>query len=891
LRSRIVLSATAVAICAAVIGLPSTPASAAVASELRRYPYLTDLVTSNVTINWATTTSLSTGSATYGRVGSESCTAHSVTATRTSITVGSTAEYQWKAQVSGLAPDAAYCYRVFGGTSDLLGSDPSPQFKSQVPAGSNAPFSFAVFGDWGLSGTDGTNPDQARLMSQIAASGARFALTTGDNGYNSGTQTEYGDMVQTGPGLSGIFGPGFWTVPGRSIPLFPTQGNHGMNSVPLINWPQDRAVATSGGRYQMDTYCCVNNTNSASYPSDWYAFDAGPARFYVLEASWANSNVGSSNLYGNDAAAHWSVSSPEYQWLAADLAAHPGGMKFAFFHFPLYSANGSEVSDTFLQGASPKLEGLLGDNGVKIVFNGHAHIYTRSTASAAGRPVTYVTGGGGATLESVSKCGAPVAAAIGWSPSSNHGSACGSLAAPATADRVYHFLLVSVNGSQVTVTPTDELGRTFDVQTYTFSGGGGGGDTQNPTPPTNLQATGSTGKVDLTWTAGTDDTGVTGYKVFRDGSQIDTIGAVTSYTDTNVTAGATYSYTLQSLDAAGHTSVQSDPATATVPSGSGGSTLTFTPTDDATIIQGSASTNYGSQATLQTDGSPIKDFLMKFNVSGIGASAVSSASLRMFVADSAPAGGVVRPTTGSSWSEGSVTWSNAPASASSPTATIPKVSSGTWINVDVTPFVSSDGVLSLRVSSTNSDGADYVSKEGTAANRPQLIVTTGTGGGGGGGGGGGQLTFGPTDDATIIQGSATTNFGSQATLQTDGSPVKDFLMKFNVSGVGTSTVSSATLRLFVADSSPVGGDVRPTVGSAWSQGSVTWSTAPAAASSPTATIGKVSSGTWITVDVTSFVIGDGVVSLRISSTNNNGADYVSSEGAAANAPQLIVSTS
>jgi hypothetical protein len=35
---------------------------------------------------------------------------------------------------------------------------------------------------------------------------------------------------------------------------------------------------------------------------------------------------------------------------------------------------------------------------------------------------------------------------------------------------VYHFLLVTVNGNTVTVTPTDEMGRTFDIQTYTFSG-------------------------------------------------------------------------------------------------------------------------------------------------------------------------------------------------------------------------------------------------------------------------------------------------------------------------------------------------------------------------------------------------------------------------------------
>jgi hypothetical protein len=1036
-----------------LVAIQARPAAAAVATELRRYPYLTDLVTTNVTINWATTTSLSTGSATYGLVGSETCTAHTVTASRTSITVGSTAEYQWKAQVTGLDPDAQYCYRVFGGSVDLLGTDPSPVFKSQLAAGSSSPFSFAVFGDWGLARSDGTNVDQTRLMSQIASSGARFAVTTGDNGYNGGSQTDYGDLVQTGPGLSGIFGPDFWPVPGRSIPLFPTQGNHGMNSVGLTNWPQDRAVATSGGTYKMETYCCPNGTSSASYPSAWYAFDAGDARFYVLEASWANSNVGTSDLYGNDAATHWSVNSAEYQWLANDLAAHPGAMKFAFFHFPMYSANGSETSDTYLQGPAPKLEGLLGDNGVDIMFNGHAHTYARSAPSAPGMPVGYVTGAGGAELQSVSKCGAPIAAAIGWSVSSNQGSSCGNLAAPTSPDEVYHFLLVRVDGSTVTVTPTDEMGRTFDQKTYDFSGGGGGGtnlsfsptddatiiqgsattnfgaattlqtdgspvkdflmkydvsgigtstvssatlrmfvsdsspsggvvrptsstgwdegsvtwsnappgassptatigrvssgtwmtvdvtpfvqgdgvlslrigssnsdgadytstegtaanapqllvttigggggggggDTEDPMPPTNLSASASADRVELSWTAGTDNVGVTGYRVWRNGTAVDTIGDVISYTDTNVTAAATYTYTVQSLDAAGNSSNQSEPATATVPSGSGSGQLTFTPTDDATIVQGSANTNFGSATSLQTDGSPVKDFLTRFDVSGIGTSTVTSATLRLFVVDPSSSGGTVRPTTTVNWNEGSVTWSTAPAAASSPTAAIGKVTSGTWMTVDVTPFVQGNGALSLRVSSTSSNGADYTSRQGTGANVPQLVVTFGDGGGGGGGGT--QLSFSPTDDASIIQGSASTNFGSATTLQTDGSPVKDFLMKFDVTGVGTSTVTSATLRLFVVDSSSAGGVVRPTSSTAWDEGSVTWSTAPPAASSPTATIGSVSSGTWITVDVTAFVQGDGVVSLRISSTNSNGADYTSRQGTAANAPELVVTTS
>ena len=712
-----------VAIGLSIAALPSPAADAAVSGSLRRYPYLTDLVTTNVTVNWATTTSIGTGSVAYGRVGAEPCTAHTVTATRTSITVGSTAEYQWKALVSGLVPDTAYCYRVFGGTTDLLGTDPAPTFRSQIPAGSATPYSFAVFGDWGVVGSDGTNPDQARLMGQIAASGARFAVTTGDNGNGSGSQAEYGDLVQKAAGTSTIFGPSFWTVPGASIPLFASQGNHGMNSVPLTNWPQDRAVATSGGRYQMDTYCCANGTSSKSYPSMWYAFDAGPARFYVLEAAWSNSNVGSTNLYDNDYDAHWLPSSPEYQWLAADLASHPTALKFAFFHFPLYSANSTEASDTSLSGPS-HLEGLLAANGVDLVFNGHAHIYDRNLPSGSGMPVAYVTGGGGATLEPVSRC-TNVAYALGWSySSSTHGSSCGSAPRPATIDRVFHFLLVSVNGSRVTVTPIDELGRAFDAQTYTF-GGGGTGDLQAPTAPTNLTAAPSAGQVSLAWTGSTDNVGVTGYRVIRDGATIATLGSsARAYTDTTVAPATTYAYTVRAFDAAGNTSASSNTATAATPPTSGGQ-LTFAPTDDAYIRSDMPGSNFGQATTVQTDGSPLKDFLMRFSVSGIGTKTITSATLRLYCVDPSDAGGTFRPTATSSWNEGSVTWANAPAALSAPTATRGSVTAGTWVTVDVKAFVTGDGVVSFRVSSSSSNGADYTSSEGAAGFTPQLIVTTG----------------------------------------------------------------------------------------------------------------------------------------------------------------------
>src|SRR5215211_2717845 len=163
---------------------------------LRRYPYLTDVVGSYATLNWATDRSETSGLVRFGKVGSEACTAHSVIPTKTPISVNGILQYQWKAQLN-LAPGTQYCYRVYLGTSptnqiDLLGSDPAPSFWTQVPTGTTQSFSFVVIGDWGYVDSSGTNPAQANFRSLSASSGARFAVTTGDNGYPDGNQKNLG---------------------------------------------------------------------------------------------------------------------------------------------------------------------------------------------------------------------------------------------------------------------------------------------------------------------------------------------------------------------------------------------------------------------------------------------------------------------------------------------------------------------------------------------------------------------------------------------------------------------------------------------------------------------------------------------------------------------------
>lgn len=146
----------------------------------------------------------------------------------------------------------------------------------------------------------------------------------------------------------------------------------------------------------------------------------------------------------------------------------------------------------------------------------------------------------------------------------------------------------------------------------------------------------------------------------------------------------------------------------------------------------------------------------------------------------------------------------------------------------------------------------------------------------------------PSNDAQVNL-SGTTVPGSAPSFSADGSPVSDGLLKFNVNVSGQ--ITSAKLRLFCVDSSSAGGTfyAAAETNPPWSEGTVTWATAPVAGASY-GSLGAVSSGTWYEVDLTALVTANGTYSLRIKNTSSNGADYATKEAAAASAPQLVVTT-
>jgi glucose/arabinose dehydrogenase/PKD repeat protein len=88
-------------------------------------------------------------------------------------------------------------------------------------------------------------------------------------------------------------------------------------------------------------------------------------------------------------------------------------------------------------------------------------------------------------------------------------------------------------------------------------------DNVAPSVPSGLTATVvSTTQIDLSWNPSTDNVAVTGYRIFRDGTQVGT-STTTSFSDTGLSPGTPHVYAVRAVDAATNVSGPSGSATAT----------------------------------------------------------------------------------------------------------------------------------------------------------------------------------------------------------------------------------------------------------------------------------------------------------------------------------------
>lgn len=483
---RLCLALAGCGLVASAVATSAAAPAAAYSSYLTRAPYLTDRTSTAVKVNFATTAAIVKVRIKYGLSSSGSCSTTLATTAITSRqgytitypTSSGTATsnvYQWKAQLSGLA-SGTYCYRLEGATSttsttylDLLGSTvSSPTFRMTPPD------RFAVIGDWGQTGDAAPsylNSAQANVISKMANGGSDFAVSTGDIGYLSGTQSNYGDLQHTGKDVSAVFGPRYWPVAGKRLPMYPVPGNHGFTSTFTNMWPSTSIAAAAHGRASNGNHT-VNGV-TVSTPDYWYAFNARGWRIYILTAAWTEGGV--TDPYAVDYKVHWAPGAAERTWLTNDLTVNAAMPKIAVMHFPMYSAvRSGDVQDSYLTAppdGSESVESLLASHNVKLLLNGHSHIYERNHAHHG--MVSIVTGGGGARLNPVDaspggKCsqvypdtGDPVVAvARGWS--STGGSACNGAAKPTSAAEVYHYVRVTLGSGTAKVEAIDSSGVIFD---------------------------------------------------------------------------------------------------------------------------------------------------------------------------------------------------------------------------------------------------------------------------------------------------------------------------------------------------------------------------------------------------------------------------------------------
>ena len=95
--------------------------------------------------------------------------------------------------------------------------------------------------------------------------------------------------------------------------------------------------------------------------------------------------------------------------------------------------------------------------------------------------------------------------------------------------------------------------------------------------------------------------------------------------------------------------------------------------------------------------------------------------MRLWATSATVDGPTAYPTSGS-WTETGVTWVNKPAATGGALSDKGAISSGTWVEWDVTALVTGNGTYNLLLKSFSNDGVEFNSRE-AGSNRPQLVIT------------------------------------------------------------------------------------------------------------------------------------------------------------------------
>ena len=437
---------------------------------------------------------------------------------------------------------------------------------------------------------------------------------------------------------------------------------------------------------------CSPTTNAAGYfqyfgsaagqtGQGYYSFDVGTWHIIALNTNCGNAGGCSSG-------------SPQYNWLQSDLAAHTNYCTLAFWHIPLYSSGGRAASN------SQSFWNLLYAYNADLILSGHDHIYERfapQNPTGGYDPVRgireFIVGTGGANHTSL------VTTAANSEVRNTDTFGVLQLTLHATS---YDWQFVPESGKTFTDSGTQNCHDASGLATATAT---------SSLPTSTPTATGTPLPATATPTA-------------TSASQATN---TPSATDTPLPATATPTATSVLLNTSTPTSTFTPlPPTFTptpTTTGSSGGSVTFLPVADSYVNSSLPTNNYGTSTSLRADGSPIVNGYVRFTVSALNGALITRVRLLFYMNSSSSAGMQALTVADNTWGEKTITYSNAPAMGST-IAISGALSTGTWVTLDVTSYVTAEGTYSFGVITPGSTAINFASRE-SGANAPQLIVDLG----------------------------------------------------------------------------------------------------------------------------------------------------------------------
>ena len=444
------------------------------------------------------------------------------------------------------------------------------------------------------------------------------------------------------------------------FPFFPAMGNHNYDDDTSISWftstyANDWATAPEASRlakqlpgitnFRRGPLAVLTPTGTAGvWNGTIYSFDFKNAHFVMLNnfeqagAPQPDANYGVWDVNGPN------VSDPansQLDWLRDDLARTTKPLKFIFSHVGNVAA-WYAMDDSMTVGCgqwsehqaytqsdpnSPfhtrELAAVLAQQTGVTIFRGHDHCPSRHIVDANDLKIferSYYD----AYRDTQRPFGDPSLWQNLMGPGRfwqvDDGSAYNSEG---------FFTLVKVNSYVVTLETYrwDQANGPLTLwDSFTIQVPGAPPDKVAPSVPTNVGgAASSPSQITVTWSASTDNVGVTGYSIYRDGQLVGTATA-TFFADSALASNTAYSYTVLAFDQAGNKSDPSAPGSviSTLATDLAPPTVAITAPSNGASVSGAVAVNASASDDVKLmgvqfmlDGSPLgtEDAVAPFSVS------------------------------------------------------------------------------------------------------------------------------------------------------------------------------------------------------------------------------------------------------------------------------------